>query len=66
LEDGSSRIIEKIPSSRNPNQNTAAPWLIFSSKKSAPANRKKGFYTNPVSKKQGIRGILYEIKKSKT
>ncbi len=30
----------KIPTSRNPNQNSAALWRIFSSNKSAPANRK--------------------------
>jgi hypothetical protein len=37
---------ENIPTFRNPNQNSAALWRIFSTNKSAPANRKKGFYTN--------------------
>jgi hypothetical protein len=41
--------------------NVAALWRIFSSNKSAPANRKKEFYTNPVPKKQEIGGILYEV-----
>ncbi len=34
---------QSIPASRNPNQNRAALWRIFSSNKSAPANRKTGF-----------------------
>ncbi len=38
----------RIPTSRNPNQNRAALWLIFSSSKSAPANRKTGFYENRI------------------
>ncbi len=38
--------IKRIPSFRNPNQNRAELWRIFSSNKSAPANRKKGFYAN--------------------
>jgi hypothetical protein len=32
--------------------------FFFSSYKSAPANRKKGFCTNRVSKKQGVEGIF--------
>jgi hypothetical protein len=37
---------ERIPTSRNPNQNRAALWRILLSNKSAPANRKTGFYAN--------------------
>jgi hypothetical protein len=33
-----------IPTFRNPNQNRAAFWQIFSSNISVPANRKTGFY----------------------
>ncbi len=36
----------RIPASHNPNQNSTVPCRIFSSNKSVPANRKKGFYTN--------------------
>jgi hypothetical protein len=36
---------KRIPTFRNPNQNRAALWRIFSSNKSMPANRKAGFYT---------------------
>jgi hypothetical protein len=36
----------RILTSRDPNQNRAALWRIFSSNKSAPANRKTGFYAN--------------------
>jgi hypothetical protein len=48
----------RIPTSRNPNQNNAALWQIFSSNKSVPANRKKGFYRNSVPKKQEVGGIF--------
>ncbi len=37
----------RIPTSRNQNQSSAVLWLVFSSNKSVPANRKKEFYTNP-------------------
>jgi hypothetical protein len=37
---------------------SAALWRIFSSNKSAPANRKTGFYTNRVPKKQKVGGIF--------
>jgi hypothetical protein len=37
---------QRIPTSCNPNQNRAALWQIFSPNKSAPANRKIGFYAN--------------------
>jgi hypothetical protein len=36
------RLVSK-ESFRNPNQNRGELWRIFSSNKSAPANRKKGF-----------------------
>ncbi len=36
----------RTSSFRNPNQNRAALWRIFSSDKSAPANRKTGFHAN--------------------
>jgi hypothetical protein len=45
------RIFEETLTSRNQKQNTARLWRIFSSKKSAPAIRKKGFYINRVPKK---------------
>jgi hypothetical protein len=35
--------ILRKPTIRNPNQNKAALWRIFSANKSAAANRKKGF-----------------------
>jgi hypothetical protein len=44
-----------VPTSRNPNQNRVAFWRIFSSNKSAPANRKTGFYTNCDPNKQDRR-----------
>jgi hypothetical protein len=49
FEDGS--WVEYLQISRNPNLRSAALWGIFS-----PANRKKGFYTNRVPKKQEVRG----------
>jgi hypothetical protein len=69
----------RIPTFRNPNQNSATLWRIFSSNKSAPANRKKGFCTNRDPNKQEV-GFIFEwnsselwsrfeiteIKKSKT
>ncbi len=63
--------LKKLLTSRNPNQNSGT---IFSSNKSAPANRKH--YTDRVPKKQRLEAFLYEafqnfgfkikIKKSKT
>ena len=44
----------KISSFRNPNQNRAALWRIFSSNGSAPANRKTAFYANREPNKQEI------------
>jgi hypothetical protein len=45
---------------QNPNQNRATLWRIFSSKKSAPANRKTGFYANRDQNKQKVGFILNE------
>jgi hypothetical protein len=45
------------PTSCNPNHNSAALWRILKKNKSAPANRKKGFYTNRDPNKQG--GWIY-------
>jgi hypothetical protein len=42
---------------RNPNQKRSALWRIFSTNKSATANRKKGFYTNCDPNKAG--GWIY-------
>jgi hypothetical protein len=47
----------RIPTSHNPNQNGAALWL-FSSNKSAPANRKKGFYTSHLPKNKDIGDVF--------
>jgi hypothetical protein len=52
------RIFEETLTSRNPNQNSATLWRIFSSNKSEPANLKKVFYTNRVSKKQEVGGFF--------
>jgi hypothetical protein len=49
------------PTTRNPNQTSAALCRIFSSNKSVPANRKKGFFTSHLPKKEGIGGILYLV-----
>jgi hypothetical protein len=46
------RIFEDTLTSSNPNQNSATLWLIFSSNKCAPDNRKKRFYTNRNPNKQ--------------
>ncbi len=43
---------------RNPNQNTAAMWRIFSSNESAPANRKTGFYADCDPNKQEA-GVIF-------
>jgi hypothetical protein len=48
----------KIPSFRNPNQNRAALWQVFSSNESAPANRKTGFYANREPNKQEV-GFIF-------
>jgi hypothetical protein len=45
---------KKISSFRNPNQNRAALWQIFSSNESAPNNRKTAFYANREPNKQEI------------
>ncbi len=49
---------KRIPTSRNPNQNRAALWWIFSSDKSVPANRKTGFYANQDQNKQEV-GFIF-------
>ncbi len=48
----------KNSNTRNPNQNRVALWLIFSSYKSAPANRKTGFYANRDPNKQEV-GFIF-------
>jgi hypothetical protein len=54
------RIFEETLTSCNPNQNRETLWRIFfSSRKSAPANRNKGFCTNRVPKKQELGDFLY-------
>jgi hypothetical protein len=50
--------VEYFPTFRNPNQNIAALWQIFSSNKIVQANRKKGFYTSRVPKKQKVGGFF--------
>jgi hypothetical protein len=52
------RLVSRIPTSRNPNQNSAALWRTFSTNKRAPGNRKKGFYTNCDPNKQKV-GFLF-------
>jgi hypothetical protein len=57
------------PTTRNPNQNRAALWRIFSTNKSVTANRKKGFYTNRDARLRTLKSFQIfktEIKKSKT
>jgi hypothetical protein len=44
--------------SRYLNQNSAVLWRIFSSNKSAAANKKKGFYTNRDPNKQEV-GFIF-------
>jgi hypothetical protein len=51
------RIFEETLTSRNANQIVQHFGGFFSSNKSAPANRKKGFYTNRVPKKQEVGGF---------
>jgi hypothetical protein len=55
------RIFEETLATRNPNQNSRT---IFSSNKSAPANRKN--YTNRVPKKQEVVGGFSCLKRFKT
>jgi hypothetical protein len=50
----------RIPTSRNPNQNKAALWCIFSSNKSVPANKKTGFYENRDPHKQEV-GFIFAL-----
>ncbi len=47
-----------MPTSRNPNQNRAALWRIFSSNKSTPANWKTGFYANHDPNNQEV-GFIF-------
>jgi hypothetical protein len=49
---------QRFPASRNPNQNRAALWRIFSSNKSALAYRKTGFYANHDLSKQEV-GFIF-------
>jgi hypothetical protein len=44
----------RTPTFRNPNQNSATFWRIFSSNKLASAKRKKRFYTNSNPNKQEV------------
>jgi hypothetical protein len=48
----------KITSFRNPNQNRAALWRIFSLNDSVPANRKTGFYGDRDPNKQEV-GFIF-------
>jgi hypothetical protein len=52
------RIFEETLTSRNPNQISATLWQNFSSNKSTPANRKKGFFTNRDPNKQEV-GFIF-------
>ncbi len=52
------RIFEETLTSSNPNQNSTTQWRIFSSNKSAPANREKRFYTNRYPNKHEVRFIF--------
>jgi hypothetical protein len=54
------RIFEENLTFRNPNQNSATLWRIFSLNKSAPANRKKGFYTTVILTSRRLDSFLYE------
>jgi len=46
----------------HPTQNRAALWWILSSNKSAPANRKSGFYSNCDPNKQEV-GFIFALKR---
>jgi hypothetical protein len=50
--------VKNSPSFRNPNQNGAALWRIFSSNESAPANRKTEFYADRDPHKKEVRLIF--------
>jgi hypothetical protein len=52
------RICEETLTSRNPYQNRAILWRIFSSNKKSPANRKKRFYTKRNPNKQEF-GLIF-------
>ncbi len=52
------RLMSKEFQSRNPNQNRAVLWRIFSSNKSAPAYRKTRFYANCDPNKQEV-GFIF-------
>jgi hypothetical protein len=53
------RIFEEPLTSLNPNHKSAILWLIFSSNRSAPANRKKGFYTR-IRTSRRLNSFSYE------
>jgi hypothetical protein len=53
---------QRIPTSRNPNQNRAALWRIFSSNKSAPANRKTGFYETVIQTSRRLDSFFRALK----
>jgi hypothetical protein len=48
----------RTSSFRNPNQNRAALWRVFSSNERVPANRKTEFYANPELNKQEV-GFIF-------
>ncbi len=50
--------IWRISTIRNPNQNSAAHWWVFSSNKSVPVNRKQSFYTSRLTKNKEIACIF--------
>ena len=50
----------RTSSFRNPNQNRAALWRIFSLNESAPANRKTGFYADRDPNKQEVGSFLHK------
>jgi hypothetical protein len=50
--------LKKLVISRNPKQNSATLWRIFSSFKSAPAIRKKRFSTNRDPNNQEVGGFF--------
>jgi hypothetical protein len=49
-----SRIFKEFQHHAIQNQHGASLWRIFSSNKSAPANRRQGFYTNRDPNKQEV------------
>ncbi len=60
------KIIEETLKSRNPNQNSATLWRIFSSNKSDPANRNKGFYMYKPWSEQAKGWIHFCMKRLRT